>query len=158
MRRESAKFYLACVIAPLAPLSIFLVVGGTKLLLGSIHGWGIISWGAERLIPWVYLLSWPLGLPAHFLLRRWRLTGSWAYLLAGAVLGAVMAGFFMVFSAATRFRYNHSMELIPNLVSDPVLILIGVGLGAWMAMTFWLIVWYDWAGLLARIRDIPPQE
>jgi hypothetical protein len=81
--RDAARFWIACLVAPLAPWLVFACfspVSGTQDAWWSFQLFAIIFYPAFFL----------LGLPAHFLFRKLGWKKLFVYVVAGLLVGDVL--------------------------------------------------------------------
>lgn len=77
-----------------------------------------------------------LGLPADLLLRRWRRTRVWWYVLAGLCVGGVV--YFVLFSTVIANNFSVAPEIEKSLGPPLALLLVIEMFGALSSSVFWV--------------------
>jgi hypothetical protein len=125
--RDAVRFWIACLVAPLAPWFVFTCFTSfsSTSFSGTVRD---ALWSLQLFAIVFYPAFFLLGLPLHFLFRKWGWKKFFAYALAGLVAGdAVVAG----------FGFWHDVGLLE----------LGAVFGAIAASAFWLIARPDRAWL-----------
>jgi hypothetical protein len=116
------------VLAPLAPGILFLFIS----IFGRV-GEGLWALKLSAMVGYPAMVV--LGIPAYFLLRKLGWNRAWGYLMAGLIIGTIVAAVFFTTVVMTNLAISAHTSLAPSAAIFIVAAVLGVLSGA----VFWAI-------------------